>query len=316
MKHNKSIWIVGAVGVLLLAGEGMARFMMGLGKPPLSVEHPTIEYLFKPNQDVSRFGNRIVINEYGMRSPDFPAQRSNPNELRIMVLGDSVINGGNLTDHDRLATTLLAQELANRRGVEVTVGNISAGSWGPGNWLAYAREYGFFDADAVVLVLSSHDYADNPKFKPLNPNTHPTRAPISALSEAFNRYLIPYSGKLLTSMTREVSNDSTSEIRSVDAAAIQQGLVDLEEFLLLAQEEGRKVVMILHPTREEMQSQQMQEGYYKLSDLAVQLNLPIISLSDVYKQSLANGIDIYRDDIHINDVGQQVLADVLLEVIP
>jgi len=315
-KHRKLSLIVGLSSAALLTGELAARLVLGLGTPPLSIEHPSIEYMFKPNQDVSRFGNRILINEYGMRSESFPPQRRDSSEIRIMVFGDSVINGGSLTDHSDLATTLIAKELAQTKNTKAIVGNISAGSWGPGNWLAYAKEYGFFDADAVVLVLSSHDYADNPTFKSLNPNTHPTRAPVLALSEAFNRYLIPYSGNLLTGMTREVFNGSTSEIWSVDAAAIQQVLVNLEEFLLLAQEEGRKVVMILHPTREEMQNQKMQEGHYKLSDLAAQLNIPTLRLKDAYQQPLANGTDIYRDDIHINDMGQRILADVLLEVTP
>ena len=74
----------------------------------------------------------------------------------------------------------------------VTVGNASAGSWGPGNWLAYLREFGHLDADAIILVASSHDMYDEPGYEPLNPATHPTSAPPLALWEGVTRYLPRY----------------------------------------------------------------------------------------------------------------------------
>ena len=75
-----------------------------------------------------------------MRYEDVPFPKDD--EFRVICFVDSVLNGGSLTDQKDLATTLLEKKLK-----EVTpdayVGNISAGSWGPGNWRAYADEYGF-----------------------------------------------------------------------------------------------------------------------------------------------------------------------------
>ena len=184
--------LVFAVAAIFVSLELFARYGLGLGTPPLSVVHPTIEYLYKPDQDVYRFGNHFIVNHYGMRSRDFSAHKSDLAEYRVMVFGDSVVNGGNLTDHANLATTMLESRLSDRLKRPVIVGNISAGSWGPGNWLAYGKEYGFFDADCVILVISSHDAEDNPTFEPLNPNTHPTEKPLLALSEAVFRYLPRY----------------------------------------------------------------------------------------------------------------------------
>jgi hypothetical protein len=142
-KRKKSI-IYGVVGfaLVLVGGEAFARYRLGLGTPPLSMTHPKIEYMYQPNQDVYRFGNHFIVNQYGMRSLPFPQKKQDQNEYRIMVFGDSVLNGGNLTDHQALATTLLADRLSQESSKKVIVGNISAGSWGPGNWLAYAQEYG------------------------------------------------------------------------------------------------------------------------------------------------------------------------------
>ncbi|MCW4153907.1 hypothetical protein OM427_30890 [Halomonas sp. 18H] len=64
----KKLLRLGAVLVtLVVIGELVARYGLGLGTPPLSVSHPKIEYMFAPNQDVSRFHNRQLFNEYGMR---------------------------------------------------------------------------------------------------------------------------------------------------------------------------------------------------------------------------------------------------------
>jgi hypothetical protein len=65
-----NIFVFAAVVVLSILGaaEAVSRLYLGLGHPPLSVAHPTIEYMFAPDQDVSRFGNRQVYNAYGMRN--------------------------------------------------------------------------------------------------------------------------------------------------------------------------------------------------------------------------------------------------------
>jgi lysophospholipase L1-like esterase len=311
LRHHVTL-IAGTVIFLTLLGEGFSRYILGLGTPPLSLEHPTIEYLFKPNQDVSRFGNRILINNYGMRTKDFIAERSDPSEIRVMVFGDSILNGGSLTDHDKLATTLVSQELATAKNTVVTVGNISAGSWGPGNWLAYAVEYGFFDADVVVLILSSHDYADNPSFAPLNPATHPTRQPISALTEALSRYLPRYIDQWFLNDRREKKNENKNVLQPKNLEDATQGLTDLENFLVLAKSEAKEVIIFWHPEKREFEGGKKDDYYYKLKELIDQLGVPMVSLAEAYREATDKNVKIYRDDIHLNDAGQQVLADAIL----
>ena len=75
---------------LVLAAELFARLYLGLGDPPLFVADDTIEYLFAPNQDVTRFGNRVRYNAYSMRSDDITPKKSDPNELRVWKDGNPV----------------------------------------------------------------------------------------------------------------------------------------------------------------------------------------------------------------------------------
>jgi len=119
---------------ILLTGEAFSRWYLGLGDPPLTVRDPEIEYMFAPNQDVRRFGNRVAYNAWSMRSDPVAPRKPHPREFRMLVMGDSVINGGALTDQTRLATTL-AQARLSSSDHPAFVGNVSAGSWGPENGL-------------------------------------------------------------------------------------------------------------------------------------------------------------------------------------
>lgn len=304
-------WGIASVMVAISAGEIFARYYLGLGTPPLSVTHPTIEYMFKPNQDVYRFGNRFVTNQYGMRTVPFNPIKGN-DEFRIMVFGDSVLNGGNLTDHGELATTILQNNLSEKNR-NVIIGNISAGSWGPGNWLAYAKEYGFFEADIVILVISSRDYADNPTFQVLNKNTHPTQKPISAFFEGITRYLPRYLPQLGQTEARNKSD--WFEAKASEQKALR-GLKDLRDFLELAQSSTTDVLVLQHWQKSEIDKGIAESGNQLIREVCESTKISPISLEPYFLRSIENGINPYRDDIHPNRVGQQLIANAILENLP
>ena len=295
---------------LLVAGESFARFGLDLGTPPLSVADPQIEYMFKPDQDVYRFGNHIIINHYGMRTKPFPDQHQ-AGEIRIMVFGDSVLNGGNLTDHEDLATTILRDKVETATEKNVIVGNISAGSWGPGNWLAYAKKFRFFGADIIVLVVSSHDYADNPTFEPLNPNTHPTHRPVSALLEGAVRYLPRY----MPSFSSPGDSNDPTAFTDPPSAAKQQGLADLAEFLELAKKNTRHVLVFQHWEREEVERGVANAGNIAIQDLCAKIGISTVQLQPYFKQAIKNGENPYRDNIHPNQIGQRLIGQAIFDQI-
>ena len=312
--RKKFLLTIAVTIAFIIGGELLARYYLGLGTPPLSISHPRIEYMYKPNQDVYRFGNRFIVNQWGMRSNPFPVKKDNE-EYRVIIFGDSVINGGNLTDHYSLATTILEDKLEKNRNKNVTVGNISAGSWGPGNWLAYAQEYGFFNADTIVLVISSHDLVDNPTFKPLNEKTHPTQKPILALFEGVTRYLPRYlpSGD---SQTVNQNNNETFSFPIVKEKVSPQGLEDLRAFLKLAKSTTNNVYVFQHWEKGEIEKGKADQGNQTIQEVCEQMQIPTISLEPFLRNSIQAGLDPYRDNIHPNSVGQQVIAEALYENIP
>jgi hypothetical protein len=169
-----SLRLAGALLLGLLPAEAAARLALGLGTPPLSVPHPTIEYRLKPDRDLLRFGSRVAILKLGMRSD--PLHEKAPGELLILVFGDSVVSAG-------------------RRG------QCLGGQLGPCSCLACARELGFFSSDIIVLMVSSYGPADVPTFEPIDPSTHPTVTPVLALQELLQRCTPTASGGTRQAMT-------------------------------------------------------------------------------------------------------------------
>lgn len=304
-------WVLGLVVVLAAVGAGelIARYHLGLGDPPLSVADPDIEYLFAPNQKVRRFGNKISYNQYSMRAtPNISPTKADPSELRILVLGDSVINGGVLSDDSSIATTLLQQRLQSKLNRPVIVMNASAGSWGPPNLLGYVRRFGFVDADLVVLVFNSGDYADVPSGQSVvGTAAFPDRKPLLALQEGVMRYLPRYLGRAAVS-------DPTAAPDEPDPADIEQSLTALGELLNLARKNDRIVLTVLHQDRQEIQTQP-QAGHHALRQTAESQDVPVLDLGPAFRNAVQSGLQPYRDKIHPNDQGQRLMADELFPVL-
>jgi uncharacterized protein (UPF0216 family) len=286
------------VAVLLLVGELIARYGLGLGTPPLTVTHPRMEYIFAPNQDVRRFGNRQLYNELSMRN----APISDWGEARrILVFGDSVLNGGNLTDHEALATTMASQTIG-----DAVFANISAGSWGLDNIFGWIETYGLLDAGTAILVLSSHDAGDRPSFAALNALTHPTARPASALVEAVTRYLPRYMPKRLADLVRSDS----SQLPDIETEYVgREGIEVLPELVDRFANEGVRLRVVLHATLTERQLSD-DDALAVLSDGFEERAVPVLRLADFDDNNEIAAI--YRDDIHINNGGQVVLERALL----
>jgi len=126
-RRRAAMWTMGLLAGLLLAESGL-RLGLGLGRSPLSHADPDYGYAFNPNQNLRRFGNRVCYNEHGLRSEPLP--RAKPrDEFRVLCVGDSVTNGGVLTDQVDTYPCLL-EALLKRRGLNGRVLNASAGGLG------------------------------------------------------------------------------------------------------------------------------------------------------------------------------------------
>jgi lysophospholipase L1-like esterase len=242
-----------------------------------------------------------------MRSAEFPKHKEDPRELRILVLGDSIINGGALTDQHDLPTELLRRDLTEQLKRPVVVGNVSAGSWGPPNLLAYVKEFGTFDADVAIFVISSHDATDVPTFAPLDPDSFPESKPPCALWEAITRYLPRYlpGGLKRHAESRQPPSDADRE----------KGLAAFDELLQIFKDAGATEIVLQHETRAEL-DQGVDPDHDRIAEVGMRAGAKVVQLAPKFKSSIDHGIDPYRDDgLHPNTAGQRLIYEALREAV-
>ena len=285
--------------IVVAIAEAVLRLGFGFCDALLYQPSDRYEYIAQPNQDRHRFGVRLRTNSYSQRSEE-------PDSTKTIVLGlgDSIIFGGGWMDNDSLATSLFSKET----GMQML--NISCGSWGLDNSVAYLREKGTFGAKAMVLVCSSHDAYDAMTFAPVVgvwPN-YPNKQYKLAIWELIDRYVIPYV-KVKTQTKQFADPDAEVEKKAADRQVVQKspyfvkGFDDLKQ---MADSLQIPLYIYLHAEQGELKRQRYNE-----------MGQQIVLWADSAQVTLINGIkegeriDMYHDIIHFNEKGQRHLADVM-----
>lgn len=98
MKFLRRYWIPSSIIAALIVIELVLRLVFGLGNPVLIQADADTGYRVRPNQTVFRFGKKAEYNQYSQRSATLTANKP-PGTVRILMIGDSMINGGNLSAH-------------------------------------------------------------------------------------------------------------------------------------------------------------------------------------------------------------------------
>lgn len=306
-KGKKTLLIIGIGAVLFVASEVYARLGLGLGDPPLSIADEKIEYLFAPNQDCHRFGNRIHYNDVSLRNDYDSSVMTNGCEV-VLMLGDSVLNGGVLTDQDRLATTIAERDL-RAEGRDIRILNCSAGSWGPVNCAEYVRKYGDYGAKSVWMLLNPGDLWDVPDYTPIvGSRAFPDKKPLLASWELVNRYLVPrIQGLFKPKVSRIVSGEGLIRGGMTKDAAEAASLAAIKYCLdRVPQKRG----IIYSRLKTDWSSVTLGEGEAKLREFCKKNGYGFRLLE------LKPETDYRKNDgIHINDNGQQKLAELIKSII-
>lgn len=295
------------VGLLILVESGL-RLLFGFGNPPIYIPDPEIGYLLAPNQRTRRFGNRIVMNQYSMRSPDIAAQRD-ASTLRVLLLGDSIANGGWWTDQDNTLSALMTQQLqltqSSTRPVEVL--NASANSWGPRNELAYLKRFGTFEAQAVVLLLNTDDlFATAPTSLPVGRDrNYPDHKPLFnlALAEVFGRYLS--------------KQQAIPELKAVNAEGgdrVGFNLTAIEQIKHLVEATGAKLLIAMTPLKREIGEPGPRDYELKARSRLVEFTknqqITYVDFLPIFNDTPAPEA-LYHDHIHLSPQGYQLINDII-----
>ncbi|MEA5569788.1 SGNH/GDSL hydrolase family protein [Calothrix sp. UHCC 0171] len=308
--------VVGAIIVV----ESLLRSLYGFGNPLIYVGDEKIGYLLAPNQNTRRNGKRIEINQYSMRSPQI--QKELPSStLRVLLLGDSIANGGWWTDQKETISSLMIQSLANTsinsfsdetvytldfKNIEVL--NASANSWGPRNELAYLQRFGTFSAQALVLLINTDDlFATKPTSLPVGRDkNYADKKPFLNLGliEVYQRYIekqkpIPELEKMQTE-TGDRVGVNLEAIRNIQAYANQHKAKFLLAMTPLKRELGKN-------SRDyEITARRRLREFTEAQGITYIDFLPLFEASQ-------NPKDLYHDHIHMNLQGNKFVNAIITE---
>ncbi|WP_224999708.1 hypothetical protein [Cesiribacter sp. SM1] len=295
--------LIGSILLLmfLLAGELIGRYY-GLTSFPLYQASDAYEYIHVPNQKVKIYGKLYQTNEYSMRSKPL----SESDSTVILLIGDSLVNGGNATDQDSLASTILENQLSHFFNRSIRVLNIAEGSWGPDNAAAYIQEHGVFNADLILLVFSSADAFDNMKHEPVV-GVH-GQYPDKQASLAWEMIVKKGWGRVKDYLSIKADKSDTNTALKIEVA--DEFNPGFQKFKELSDTTAIPLHFYLHVGQDELQNGRLDDDGSLIIDFCQENGIP-------YTIELGKKIDKshYMDKIHYNDKGQKFLADNLFPII-
>jgi len=309
------IYAIIASVVVMVIGELILRYYVGLGDPPLMICDPLTFYRYAPSQTVYRFHHLMHFNAFSMRSDDCTSKKSDPNELRVLAIGDSVLNGGSLIDQSELATAILQNKLKADLGRPVMVGNASTGGWGPPEKWGWVQEFGLLDADVVILELNSGDY-DNVITGPCPVGIsaeYPTHRPALAWTDFIGRYVVP---RLFHTNDQSAEPIPASKEDSAEKG-INLCLGCIQQIIRKAQAQGAKVILAQNFEEEELDTG-VKLGHGLILATAESEHVDaVVQFGPSFAKARASGLHPYRpnDIIHPSALGHRLIAEDLLPVV-
>lgn len=285
-----------SLAILLLVAELLAR-SVGLHTPVL-YERTAYGYRVAPNQTLKRFGRAVVYNSQGLRSGPLSGVPDS-GELLVLCLGDSITNGGTLTDQADTYPYRLERELEGPR-----VFNASAGGWALENELGWLRVNGTFGASVVVLEVATHDL-----FQPLAGSdlvgrhpSFPERAPFLATSELLLRYFLPWLG------VGPARIDPGAKGVEQSAADMERALAALDG--LVRESRARRaepvVMFVEQPAPLERGDPIILEAKRRMRELLEREHVSLVETAPWVERE--GGSALFRDGLHPNAAGNAVLA--------
>ncbi|WP_414581131.1 SGNH/GDSL hydrolase family protein [Scytonema sp. PCC 10023] len=306
MKVVLLISLVLVIGLFVVIEVGL-RSLFGFGNPLIYIPDEQIGYLLAPNQRTRRFGHRIEINEYSMRSE--PIQKTpSPSTLRVLLLGDSIVNGGWWTDQDNTISSLLLRSLSdsvtsNFQQVEVL--NASANSWGPRNELAYLQKFGNFNAQAVVLVINTDDlFATSPTALPVGRDrNYPDKKPPLALVEVLQRYML-----------RQTPIPELEAVQNEGGDRVGLNLEAIGKIQALTHQANSQFLLVMTPLLREIGQPGPRDYEIKarqrLLEFCQAQQITYVDFLPIFNSN-QNPKALYHDHIHLNLQGNQLVSQVI-----
>lgn len=301
-------WMTGCAIASVSAIEITLR-VLGFGNPALLQADADAGYIFAPNQTVYRFGNKLEYNQFSQRSEQIAAKKPE-GTLRILMTGDSVLNGNNTTDQKETISELFeARLLGIKKRVEVL--NASAGSWGIGNQLGYLRKFGTFESDAVILQIGTHDLVQptSSSSRVGNDPLMPNRKPLLAIQEVFDRHVMPKLSSVF------VSDSAAAGVQAPVSVRFEENMQKLEEIAALVRAKNMQLFVLYTCDRADLLPVPNQPKFKsQFFDRLKVLNVGVIDTHAAWSKLPTTRVESYfRDGVHPTPQAYEAIADLMFQ---
>lgn len=291
-----SVLIMLVLFVVMIASAEFVAAKLGLGDPLLYNESVAVSFSLQPNQSKSRRrGAMVTIDSYGLRSlKDW----SDPSDLRILFIGDSVTYGGSYNDDSEIFSEIVCRDLRDSGLSNVTCGNAGTNGYGTDNMRARLRYSSFDNEDIIVTTIISGDptrgmaemytmplFSKSPQ--PFVPAL--TEATLFILDKVRNRFRFQRRSGIY---------------READLQAVEESLVNLLKTLADKQQQGKKVLLVYSPIRSEMEGHPNEQLQGLLLDILQDSKMPFIDMRPTLRQEDLD--DVYFDGVHLNVYGHEL----------
>jgi GDSL-like Lipase/Acylhydrolase family len=293
-------------GLFVLLEAGL-RLRFGLGNPLVYLPDEEIGYLIAPNQKTRRNGKLIEINQYSMRSA--PVDKIPlDSTLRILLVGDSIANGGWWTDQENTVSSLMMKSLSSVNTIKyknIEVLNASANSWGPMNELAYLQKFGSFNSQITVQMINTDDlFATKPTSLQIGRDrNYPQTKPPLAIVEVFQRYII-----------KSQPIPELLALQNAEGDRIEPNLVSMGKVKALAAANNCLYLLIMTPLKRELGEPGSRDyeviARQRLFDFTQAQGMIYIDFLPLFN-SHPDPKSLYHDHIHINFQGNQFVSGVV-----
>lgn len=141
----------------LLGDRALGLFGFPAEAPDLL--YPVAPPFYESRVQAEEFSYWIRTNSRGIRSPEIPLAKS-PGTRRLILLGDSFVEGAGVSDDQRWSD-LLAARLGRRSGCSVEIVNCGQGGTGPAAHLRTLLDAcAAYQPDAVLIGVFPNDVSD------------------------------------------------------------------------------------------------------------------------------------------------------------
>jgi lysophospholipase L1-like esterase len=279
--------------------------LLGLGEPLLYYENTSYRYAVRPNQRARRLhGAEVTIDSAGLRTT---ADWTQPADVKVLFIGDSVTWGGSNVDDRDLFSELVCVRLAERvAGRTFNCGNAGTNAYGVENMTArLTYDDAFGDEDVVVVTLVSGDAARGLQtLKALPFFAKPPPQPVPAIME-LSAYAID---RLRHALRFEGAPPGPQPDHEAETTRIR--LEALFDVLREKEAEGKRVLLVHSPDRTEVA-----EGYDPLQQ-AVVAAMRGSGFEFIEMRPSLQGRELevlYYDVVHLGPEGHRLYADIIAD---